>query len=970
MEGSRNTIALFVCLVAVMGIAAYNAFVYISAPTDDNVFMAPPSQFMVLDTMYGGDALLNDPEPWRLESHFPFGGTDTSKLESDPRDIILPGDLLLAVSGQGVGEAAVLPAAVVGDTLGERRVELVVYRPSRPNLQRIAVDVQIAAGDTMRYRRVANSAMVMSVEEGGASWAAGMRVGDFITGINGQGFSNIFEADRLMRRARPGEVAAYTIVRNGDEVVLTLRLARFSLPFLFILSLVVSIIYASLAVWIAVQGEGRRRAEDMAWMLVLLSGTFILWHTRSIRPETAFDYTRHGLFFLLGYGSLGVWLYSQLRQYFSGSSVAQLRYWLVGFGAIGAAFVYSTTRMVIEGLYITIFDFWAAAIVFILVGLLLSAARRASGWVGSSEYVKASKIFLRLATVSGIISGMLYLVSASVFLYKVFDAGGVPSKVIFTQLLELTGSAFMGFAVYPVFFPTALLYAVMKYRYLGLYIRIRRNIQYTILSIIWNLAVISAVLFALGVIVLAIRDMPDIVINGFSLELLDADTTPVDQYFVLVIAACCTTLGAVVFRRMGQRGIDKAYFRSRYDYRRVIAELSDIGGSAESMEGLAQSFAGNLLDIAAVSKIAIIVRQSDGSFVSACAGQHSFPMVEVLHTPAVVTLICTTDVKGTVRVGTISEPLKSELQRAGAQLLTFLFKDGICFGLIATGDKLSESTFDEEDYRFLNSAAKQLSQAYERLLLYRQVGEQERLRHELAIARRIQEASLPQTPPELSGFDLAGKTISATEVGGDFYDFELHGQALRVIVGDVSGKGTSAALHVSRLQGVMRTLHDLGVGTKEMLLRLNDIVRKDFGRQSFVTVSVVDLDSGDGYITVRRAGHLPLYRYVAGSRKVAKVTPKGLGLGMVVSDRFGGLMESVEVEFAPGDAIVLVSDGVVEARNADGAEYGEERLQFAIRESAGAAAADIVDKIIQSVYTFSEGCDQHDDITVVVVVRR
>jgi sigma-B regulation protein RsbU (phosphoserine phosphatase) len=252
--------------------------------------------------------------------------------------------------------------------------------------------------------------------------------------------------------------------------------------------------------------------------------------------------------------------------------------------------------------------------------------------------------------------------------------------------------------------------------------------------------------------------------------------------------------------------------------------------------------------------------------------------------------------------------------------------------------------------------------------LHEELSEQERLKHELAIARRIQLASLPQTTPSVNGLDIAGVSIPALEVGGDYFDY-LNGvpNEITVIVGDVSGKGTSAALYMSKVQGILRSLHGFGLSPKELFVRANKLLCQDLERKSFVTSLGADFDAATRRLIFARAGHLPLFYYQAQTQRVEKITPKGLGLGLDNHGMFATELEERTIQYEAGDVFLFVTDGVTEAQSDGRGEFGEENVAKILETNFLRNAAQIRDSVINAVKQFAGDNVQHDDLTVVVV---
>jgi sigma-B regulation protein RsbU (phosphoserine phosphatase) len=216
--------------------------------------------------------------------------------------------------------------------------------------------------------------------------------------------------------------------------------------------------------------------------------------------------------------------------------------------------------------------------------------------------------------------------------------------------------------------------------------------------------------------------------------------------------------------------------------------------------------------------------------------------------------------------------------------------------------------------------------------------------------------------------DIAGISIPAAEVGGDYFDY-LDGvpNEIRVIIGDVSGKGTSAALYMSKVQGILRSLHGFGLSPKELFVRANQLLCQDLERKSFVTSLGADFDSMSQRMILARAGHLPLFYFHAKTNRVEKITPKGLGLGLDNHGVFATELEEKTIQYDSGDIFLFVTDGVTEAQSNGGKEFGEENVVKILASSSAFNAAKIRDGVINAVKQFAGNHDQHDDLTVVAV---
>jgi len=246
-----------------------------------------------------------------------------------------------------------------------------------------------------------------------------------------------------------------------------------------------------------------------------------------------------------------------------------------------------------------------------------------------------------------------------------------------------------------------------------------------------------------------------------------------------------------------------------------------------------------------------------------------------------------------------------------------------------------------------------------------------RMREEIEYARKIQLAMLPQAAPEVPWIEFAGASLPATEVGGDYYDyFQLGPERLALVVGDVSGHGLASGLLLSGVRSCLYLLEEELHQPVAVLGRLHRMVRRTTDRRTFVTLLVAVLDSRQGTLSLASAGHPPLLHWSARSRSLGEVGKGALPLGTWLEPRY----EQEEVPVAPGDLLVLYTDGLIESRSHFGKEYGDERLKRTIRrvlttDAEGSARA-VRDGVLEDLSNFKGDVEQADDITLVVVKVR
>jgi sigma-B regulation protein RsbU (phosphoserine phosphatase) len=235
--------------------------------------------------------------------------------------------------------------------------------------------------------------------------------------------------------------------------------------------------------------------------------------------------------------------------------------------------------------------------------------------------------------------------------------------------------------------------------------------------------------------------------------------------------------------------------------------------------------------------------------------------------------------------------------------------------------------------------------------------ERETMSRDAHEARIMQQALLPKSSPYIPGFVISGLTVPAGAVGGDWYDFiPFPDGRWGLVLADVSGKGTAAALLMSATRGMLRSLAEACCTPGEVLTKLNGLLVEDFPAGKFVTLVYAVLDPATRTVTFANAGHLhPLFIDASGARFID--TERGLPLGIGCGD-----YSESSINLSEGSRLIFYSDGITEAVNADDQEYGLERLaEHAVGPSASAVS------IVDDVRAFSNGAGVRDDATVVFV---
>src|SRR5690554_3577708 len=266
---------------------------------------------------------------------------------------------------------------------------------------------------------------------------------------------------------------------------------------------------------------------------------------------------------------------------------------------------------------------------------------------------------------------------------------------------------------------------------------------------------------------------------------------------------------------------------------------------------------------------------------------------------------------------------------------------------------VGQATISVENHRLLNEAIKN-----------------ERYKEELEIAQRVQRSLLPSRLHHNNNFSISGFSEAADEVGGDYYEtFQFNENKFALIIGDVSGKGTSAAFNMSQMKGVFHSLVQLELNPVEFLSKANSALGHCLEKNHFITTTYYHIDTSSRTILYSRAGHCPTLYYDVAQGQSEYMEVRGMGLGILRSAKFKDYLSEKVLEYKKGDVMLLYTDGIVEARNQEGKEFGYDRLKLALDEFHDFGVQEIKERLIQKIYDFVGTSTLPDDDYSLVVVK-
>jgi len=289
---------------------------------------------------------------------------------------------------------------------------------------------------------------------------------------------------------------------------------------------------------------------------------------------------------------------------------------------------------------------------------------------------------------------------------------------------------------------------------------------------------------------------------------------------------------------------------------------------------------------------------------------------------------------------------------------------GKMLGLLSVFNKFSESGFSENDKRLLSIIASQSAQVIENARLYKEEQSLMVMQQEMKLARETQLSLLPKEIPAIKNYKIAATTISANEVGGDYYDIiKINDDQYAFCIGDVSGKGLPAAMLMANIQATLRAQILNGLSCTDSLFNSNNLLNTTTDPTKFVTLFLGILNKNTNEIYYSNGGHDCPFYFSKG--KTSRLGAGGLLLGAFPNSKY----EQDKIIMNPGDLLLLFSDGITEAMNNERREFSEEKLIEVFNINSDADPEMLIKKIILSVKEHAGSAMQSDDMTLLVIKR-
>ncbi len=830
-------------------------------------------------------------------------------------------------------------------------------RRSRP-----AVELGFNNHHNPQYDEKTHCQAVEDVVEGSPAERAGLRVGDRIIGVNGRALETDIGSDEAYVHGRPGDPVELTVERTGDPKPLILHgvfratalagasegLARssaqqitgsFPIPFLLVAFAVLFL----------------RLEEPNAWLLALLFCAFVaapsFFNSGALSPPLrSFAFAFRAVFL----GMLCPLFYLFFAVFPLQSPLDRRLPWLKWAGLLlGICTVFPGLRTGDPSLPPVVAhlvgsrnaDLIGAALKYALLALgMISLAQNSFMAAVPPDARRKSRVILW-----GTVAGVLPMVLGR----AVVDFTGYrPSFWLDTGLVLVL-----------FLYPLSFAYAVVKHRVMELPVLLRRSARYVLVQrgfiVLMFLVAASAIALFTHVFSRFVRADANI---GMALS--------------AVFGIVLVWTSAPLVKR-GTMHIDRAFFRSAYDSRIILHDLAEKTRTVGDRRQLAMLLEHHVSE-ALHPKTLVCYFESGNGRLAAISGTLPATLETLAASAPVFVELARRGKTWEVASGSAgAEELTALAPLAPECLVPILGRENNLIGMLVLGQRLSEEPYSGEDKRLLDSVAAQAGIALENIRLAEKMAERmeadRRIAQEMEFARQVQARLFPQKLPAMETLEYTGGCIQARKVGGDYYDFlELRPGRLALVLADIAGKGVSGALLMANLQANLRSQYAIAVDDLPRLLAsVNRLFYENSGDASYATLFFADYDDSNRKLRYANCGHLPPLLLRASGSSQVRVSETSKVEWLSSTCTVMGLFEAwqceiAEVDLAAGDTLVLYTDGITEAENADGEEFGTSRLLDTLARHSHLPVVPLLQAVVGAIQQFSSGSDQQDDITLVI----
>ncbi|MCK9426157.1 MAG: SpoIIE family protein phosphatase [Ignavibacteriaceae bacterium] len=784
------------------------------------------------------------------------------------------------------------------------------------------------------------------VKVGGVTWAAGIRNGDKLISINGIACKNTLDASRTLDKVSSGDYAIYVFERNGQQLtgnVYVKKLIAFNILAFTLLS-TFWLIVGFFVLMAKPEGKIQRLFFSVGVFTVLFSMISLLNRGLQVdNPILKNTLLFRGINVLILFGAI-FWAFSMVRFF----SVFPIETKLEKKSFIRKTLIVSPwiifiILLIVNTKFVVKNNLQIVAITNAIVGGLLLTSLITSFILLVLGHRKVESVTEKRA-LRIIIAAFIIGLGALIY-FILFTA--TTNQVVFNDPLLFTPIILI--AIIPIAFG----YSIFRYSLMDIREAVKSTIVYGTATV--SIAVVYfLIMLLLGQIV----------------------SSAIGTQYQGMIAGFVFIVFAIVFQSSKDRFQDfltQKFYPEQFAFQKGLLKFSGDIAKVVGIENILNSTQELYVDSLRISKYGLMLKKNGGLFHLLQHHGTSELAPQFLKSLQNLSQYFSERKKSNQRIVLERQNFSSVLREDATifinesifTIVPLMINEQI-IGLLLFGLKQTGAQFTGKDLDLLISASNQTAISIENARLYHSEIEKKRLERDLENARHIQQSLLPKTIPNINHLELSGITIPAQHVGGDYYDFiKLSDTKLFIVVGDVSGKGLSAALYISKLQTMIRLYCSEERAPKEILIEINKRLFAEMERNYFITVSLALIDSGERKVHFCRAGHP--HALLINDGKCDKIKPVGIGLGLNKGEVFDSSLEETEITLEQGSLLAVYSDGISEAMNGKQQEFGEENIITILKQNADSSLDTIQNKILDGVTDFCNGEEQHDDITLVLV---
>jgi phosphoserine phosphatase RsbU/P len=784
---------------------------------------------------------------------------------------------------------------------------------------------------------------ISTVKINGVAWNAGIRDGDQLLAINGTKVFKTTQAQEILNVFREGDYVKYTLKRDGKIFTADVHIKKLiSVPDLAgELAGLFWLIIGFVVLMAKMDGFVQKLFYSVGVGYVLASMSFILRNSHSLSSFPL------GLIIVSYLFSLGVCYTPFLIMYFFWNFPKPFHFlekkWVKPLVFIVPAIL----SMILIILAALVFGFktlnFKTLIIFLIVLGFTSGVCHITAFI--SLIINYRKLKTKKEKKPIMIILIAYAIAIAASFYTITIAPAI-SDTIFNS------PEYYAPIILVVLFPLAFGYSIFKYQLMDVSVVIKNTIVY-----------------GLATVALAIIYFLVIYVMGQSIS------TAIGTQYQAVIAGIFFVAFALVFQSTKDKFQDfltAKFYPEQSAYQKVLLRFSNEISTVVGLDNILDSMKETFIQSLKISTLGICINNDDGSgfvlvrsqgFKNNKLSLSKFQVEEFLKSKFQTSGSFAIDRDDFVNV--FPEQASNLIDEEIYTIIPMVIKNKP-IGMILFGLKHSGSQFAGKDIELLSAAANQAAVAIENARLYNAESEKLRIEQDLTLARKIQQGLLPKQIPEFDKLDIYGEMIPAMQVGGDYFDvIPISNKKLFVVVADVSGKGLSASLYMTKVQTVVQFLCNAEKSPKDILIEINKRLYTSFERNSFVTMAIALFDMENMKVKISRAGHMPIIEGKDG--EIHQYKTKGLGIGLESGKIFERTLVEEEIPLCSNQFFVFYSDGITEAMNFRNDLFGEEKLIEILNYEELRSSEEIVEELFNNINSFKGKAKQNDDMTVVVV---